>query len=325
MYAVRVERDSVTPKGRRATSFVITFPRVCLAEVVTHRLNHDTWGYEAAYCERTTNVDISKNSASSRAIPIQKMIDKVMADPYMPVWTLQEKGMQGSNLTDETIIKTANNEWLFARNNMIAHASMLFALGVHKQDCNRLLEPWQWVTQIVTSSQWDNFFALRCHKAAFPPFRRVARMMYLARRKSTPVTLDYGQWHLPFVPLDEQMKLVHHVGPALRVDEHEFPIEIKRSAARCAWISYENHDRLSTDEAVLNTYSRLFSEIPKHASPIEHQLTPFHPAAEAKRPELRSNIKGWVQARKLVHMERVDHYEPAEAELATWDDVDVNA
>jgi len=78
-------------------------------------------------------------------------------------------------------------------------------IGIHKQHANRLLEPWMWVTQVVTSSRWDNFFALRCHKAAHPAFQKIARMMFLARRKSTPQVLDYCQWHLPFVPIKEQM------------------------------------------------------------------------------------------------------------------------
>ncbi len=41
-YQCRVERDSISPSGETLTSFVITFPRVVLAEVVTHRTVSDS-------------------------------------------------------------------------------------------------------------------------------------------------------------------------------------------------------------------------------------------------------------------------------------------
>lgn len=322
MYEVRCERDSISPAGVRLTSFVISFPRVCLAEVVTHRLNSETWNTEGiSYCERPVTHEESKNSASSRAISLARFVEKIKYDPYMPMWTLQQKGMQGAAVTDEHIKELLDNHWLDARNLMIGQAQLMHALGAHKQDCNRLLEPWQWVTQIVTSSRWDNFFALRCHEAAFPPFRKIARMMYLSRQASTPRQLDYGHWHLPFTPIDEQMNFKHYPGPLLRENPDDFPIEIKRSAARCAWISYENHDRQAGDDAVLRTYGKLFEELPVHASPVEHQATPFHPAVQSCRPELHSNLRGWIQARKLVRMECIDDCRFTDEQIAKWDDV----
>jgi hypothetical protein len=42
-------------------------------------------------------------------------------------------------------------------------------LGVTKQICNRLLEPWMWITVLVTGSTegWENFFKLRCPQYSF--------------------------------------------------------------------------------------------------------------------------------------------------------------
>ena len=327
-YFVRVERYSISPRGHKLASFVITYPRVCLAEVYTHRLVYDTghapgmWnGEEGVYLtERTAERDQSKNSASSRAISLEKFVSKIQDDPYVPTWSMQQKGMQGEQLTDEQKISHANQWCLRMRDQMITGARALHELGVHKQDCNRYLEPWQWVTQIVTSSRWDNYFALRCHHMAFPPFRKIARMMYLALRKETPTQLDYGQWHLPFVPLEEQMTVKYWPG-VVQHDPDEFPIEIKRSAARCAWISYENADKIATDEAILSTYKRLFSEIPVHASPVEHQASPMHMTTESVRPELKSNLAGWVQARKLIKHEAVLDCQFTDEEIAKWDDV----
>ena len=67
-YSVEVIADSV-PAGKlfqstpRLTTLAITLPRIVLAELNTHRM-------------------FSRNSASSRAIPIQRMIDKVVQDPF---------------------------------------------------------------------------------------------------------------------------------------------------------------------------------------------------------------------------------------------------
>lgn len=325
MYAARVEKDSIAPDGQRLTTFVISFPRIVLAETVTHRVNSDIWG-EMSWCERTTTVDISKNSASSRAIPFPKMLERIKEDPYMPVWTLNQKGMQGGFIDDQQQIDTCNAVWLAARDEMINRAQQLHTNSVHKQDCNRLLEPWAWITQVVTSSRWDNFFALRCHHAAHPAFRHVARMMYLMRRKSTPKPLQYGQWHLPFVP-DDQMcgfEFKPQYGNSYDPRYHEsvegLPDLIKFSAARCAWVSYENHDKDGTPEALLATWKRLFAEIPIHASPVEHQATPI-PLGHIHLSGMdlwHSNLKGWVQARKLLKYEEITKYEPSEEEITSW-------
>lgn len=319
MYSVEVEKDSVAPTGSRLTTFVVTFPRVVLAEIATHRLVYDS--SEASLCERTADRNISKNSASSRAIPFERMVKKVMDDPYMPMWTLQQKGMQGSMMSDEDKIKEANWYWLLSRKEMIDNARHLHdTLGIHKQDCNRLLEPWQWVTQIVTSSCWDNFFALRCHEAAFPPFRKLARMMFLARKKSNPHELAHGEWHLPF---DSTLSSPFRWDPPklTGMPHDEFPIEIKRSAARCAWVSYENHEKIADDTAVLRTFNSLFASPPIHGSPLEHQAMPM-PVEPVGMSKLRSNLRGWLQARKLVAGEETKRYCPTDEEIAKWNDVD---
>lgn len=317
-YYCRVERDSVGPfaPDNRLTTFVITFPRIVLAETVTHRTCKDLWG-EESWCERTTDEGVSKNSASSRAIPYDKMAQRIKDDPYMPKWTMNQKGMQGVSLEEQDRIDRANWVWLRMCDACLEGTAELHTLGVHKQDVNRPLETWAWVTQVVTSSRWDNYFALRCHDAAHPAFRHIARMMYLARRNSTPQRLQPGQWHLPFVPLDQQAGFTWH--PGLPYEELEdFPPLVRSSAARCAWTSYENHDRDGTQEACDKTWARLFAEVPIHASPLEHQCCPMMPIHTAIHPHLRSNLTGWLQARKLLRYEEVKHYSPSQEEIDGW-------
>jgi hypothetical protein len=320
-YYCRVERDSVSPVGDRLTTFVVTYPRSCIAEVRTHRVISQTNGYEeVTYCEGTTTPDISKNSASSRAIPLNRMVRSVKDDPYVPEWTLNRQGMQGATATDADVIEDTSEDWLDSMRSACFTADRMNARGIHKQDCNRLLEPFAWVTQVLTSSAWDNFFALRCHHMAYPPFRKIARMMYLARRNSTPTPLDYGQWHLPFVYMGVQDAFRYLPGfiiaPADALALVPYPL--RKSAACCAWVSYENHDQDASDDAVNRTFARLFGEAPVHGSPLEHQATPMRPGLAATRPELRSNLSGWLQARKLIATECVRDYRPSDEEVASW-------
>jgi hypothetical protein len=301
-------------------TFVIAFPRRVLAEAVTHRRNSDIWGdLEVSWCERNTTPDISKNSASSRAVPFPKMLEKIRSDPFDPMWTENRRGMQGDPL-DADKRALADDVWRYAREEACVRASQLHSLGVHKQDCNRLLEPYAWVTQAVTSSRWDNYFALRCDEAAEPHLRHIARMMYLHRRKSTPTPLSFGQWHLPFVPPERQRQLFFEPSYTLLVrgDKIDVPDLIKHSAARCAWVSYESHDKDGSDEAMMSTFDRLTAHSPVHASPTEHQATPLPPDWGRELPTLAGNLPGWLQHRKLVPNESVARREFGDEELASW-------
>lgn len=141
--------DSISPQGHRLTSFVIVLPRIVLAELNTHRM-------------------LSKNSASSRAIPFKKMVEIVQNNPFIPIaWQKDHKGMQGNEyFTKEDDIQGAIDEWLESRDGQIANAKQLNKQGVTKQLCNRLLEPFMWHTVLITGEETglENFFALRCPK-----------------------------------------------------------------------------------------------------------------------------------------------------------------
>lgn len=148
MISAKVIADSKSPAGSRLTTMVVTFPRIILAEFNTHRM-------------------FSRNSASSRAIPFEKMLKSVEENPFTPIaWQKDHKGMQGTEYflpTEEGYYK-ANAAWNESRECAICSAKMLSEVGVTKQNCNRLLEPFMWHTVIVTSVEFENFFALRCPK-----------------------------------------------------------------------------------------------------------------------------------------------------------------
>lgn len=317
-YHVKILKSSVAAGVPGLTTVEARFPRKVLAEVVTHRLCRDSLGVtEVSLPERTATEDLSKNSASSRAIPVERMIQSVLDDPYIPErFSRAAKGMQSDGWLEGQAHEDAVRTWLMGRDMAVWHARVLLSLGAHKQEANRLLEPYAWITQIITADDrgWNNFFALRCHKDAEPAFQKIARMIYLARRRAPMDLLEPGDWHAPFVA-----DLVHWpvtAVPGVTLDPMNVPPLIRASAARCAWVSYENHDRESTQGAVDRTYMRLCGASPVHASPLEHQAMYCGPAGV---PECwRSNLRGWLQLRKLIRGERSDEYNPSDEEVASW-------
>lgn len=145
MIQAKIVADSVNDKGDRLTSMLITFPRMILAELNTHRM-------------------LSKNSASSRAIPFKKMVESVKTNPFIPShWMKDHSGMQGSEyITNQEDIDKCISMHLAARDLAVEFAKAQNRNGVTKQLCNRYLEPFMWHTVIVTATEWENFFALRC-------------------------------------------------------------------------------------------------------------------------------------------------------------------
>lgn len=147
MIQAKVIADSQNQFGNRITTMIVTMPRYILAEFNTHRM-------------------LSKNSASSRAIPFEKLLKSVEENPFIPIaWMKDHKGMQGTEFfTDEGTIRFLKSGWLKARDKALNYAKVMSEEGLTKQLCNRLLEPFMWHTVIVTGTEWENFFALRCPK-----------------------------------------------------------------------------------------------------------------------------------------------------------------
>lgn len=137
--------DSKNELGNRITTFVLTFPRHILAELNTHRM-------------------FSRNSASSRAVPFEKMLERVGADPFVPIaWQKDHKGMQGTEYFESDLeIDARRSAWLVARDHAAANAIGLADKDVTKQLVNRVIEPYMWYTCLITATEFENFFHLRC-------------------------------------------------------------------------------------------------------------------------------------------------------------------
>jgi len=177
--SAKIIADSLNEFGDRLTTFVLVFPRIVLAELNTHRM-------------------LSRNSASSRAIPFKTMLKKVQEEPFVPIKFLREhKGMQGTEYFEGEELLKRQEWWIQSAKAAALMAEELSNLGVTKQLCNRLLEPFLYHTVICTASEYENFFALRAHPQAEIHIADLAEKMLIAYNESEPKLLKGGEYHIP--------------------------------------------------------------------------------------------------------------------------------
>lgn len=297
-YACEILADSVSATSdHRLTTFCVTFPRFILAEVNTHRM-------------------LSRNSASSRAIPIEKSIAAIEDDMFVPeAFGAAQKGMQADLNLEGYDAEHAGASWRSAGRDAIDYALDMQDYGVHKAWANRLLEPFKWHTAIITATEWSNFFALRIHKDAQPEFREIALMMQAEYMNSIPKLVMSGRWHTPLITDDDLL-----LTPA---DTTQYREVLKKiSVGRCARVSAETHAGVRDRSADLMLCHRLLSS--RHLSPFEHVARPFsldeweliraiqarcdhwrfmHPGIKqhgeylARQVECQGNLRGWHSAR----------------------------
>lgn len=297
-YSCKILLDSISETRKRLTTFEITFPRIVLAEFNTHRM-------------------FSRNSASSRAIPFIRQLERVDNNPFIPErFPINDKGMQPNKYYEQGSIEYQQCEflWLSARDKVVNHATQLVmedseigaGLKVHKQIANRLLEPFMWHTVIVTATEFDNFFKLRCDENAQYEIRRIADLMYEAYHayddqwinpsdavvkfnapdKSwiaiKPQKLKVGEWHCPLVYEEDRGLIYEYWGRkdprkySILSEEHRYEYAthlLKQiSVARCARVSYLTHDGKRDIEKDLELFERLRTS--GHYSPFEHVAQP---------------------------------------------------
>lgn len=265
-FEARVIAHSISEvTNKELVTLVLRYPRFIHSEMMTHRV-------------------FSRNASSSRAIPVKKMLAQVWNAPAMPIhWGKNQAGMQAQEQLSGFRLEGAKALWRLAGKFACAAAYTADKLGLHKQVTNRLLEPWQFISVVVTATEWSNFFELRDHPDAQPEIQALAKAMKAAIQASTPRLLRRGEWHLPFIQPAEQLDY-----PSAEL--------LKMSAARCARVSYLTHEgREPSAKADFDLYQKLVGSAPIHASPVEHQA-----CAEKVLPEQESNLKGWLQYRKLV-------------------------
>jgi len=272
------------------------YPRPIHGEIMTHRV-------------------FGRNARSSRAVPVRTMLNEVRNIPYVPWhWGKNQKGMQADEECNEptlitdyfrddeqaftrlmTVEMSREEAWLHARDVAADVAEAFMDAGYHKQNPNRLLEPFSWIDTLITATQWDNFLWLRQHHAAEPHLQDLANLVAQAIAHADVQNLTLGEWHLPYITDVEKT-------------QYHSDVLLKISAARCARISYKPFNGDGSIIAELQRADLLMNDERVHASPFEHQAKPDERIrySTSGNPEgwqsehLHGNLTGWIQHRKLI-------------------------
>lgn len=298
----KVIQASYSPESRKEVfTFELEYPRFIHSELMTHRM-------------------FSRNAMSSRAIPIGKMIEQVEFEPAGPcVFGKNKSGMQASENLEGEDLDLAIQIWRSAATQAAAVAKIMNTLKVHKQIANRLLEPFQMMKVVVTATEFNNFFALRCHEDAQPEIKLLAEKMRDVYISASPFVIFNDEYHVPYVhrSRDEAGGIVYSVeceNDLVRVDADT---AVKVSSSCCAQVSYRVLD--SSVEKADFIYERLVDSKPVHASPFEHPCKAFKKASPTinvmfspstwedgithvdRYGDLWSgNLRGFVQHRQLI-------------------------
>ena len=294
------------------------------SEIITFELEYHRY----IHGEFMTHRLFSRNAASSRAIPVAKMIEFVKNSPAVPIhWGKNQAGMQAKEEVENwKDFGQGEYQWLGASIHAVDRATTLTEQGYHKQIVNRLLEPFQMIKVVVTATEWDNFFWLRSHDKAQPEIQELARCMLAAKKRSVPEVLDVGEWHVPYVKTLKfknsprmyckwvKERVLDDGQTETTFEEMSLEQALHVSASCSAQVSFRKTDNsLEKGEKVwqmLTTDDRL------HGSPMEHQATPigynrFYDTTEMEAFDgvthidkdgkgWSNNFKGWVQHRALI-------------------------
>lgn len=224
------------------------YPRFIHGELMTHRL-------------------FSRNCASTRAVPFSAALKNLRENPADVVyWGKAMSGMQAREELAGWRLFAAKALWIAAREACILVARAFNAIGLHKQIANRILEPFQNISVLITSTEWDNFFALRTHESAQPEFQTLARMIQDEIGKTPSVECKY---HIPFVDSIMTYDGLHLHWPKGSGSNVSLGDALKISASICAQWSYRKFD--PSKEKADKIWSQLVESKPVHASPTEHQ------------------------------------------------------
>jgi hypothetical protein len=278
----KVIEHSINEYGNELLTVECRYPRFIHAEVMTHRA-------------------FSRNAASSRAIPVKKMLHDIKKDMAIPIfWGKNQSGMQAKEQLTGWRLFLAKSIWIASGHVACWFAWLFIQVGLHKQIANRILEPWSHITLLISATEWYNFFGLRLHKDAQPEIQALARAIWEEKQLSFPRLLQADEWHLPYTKQE-----------ILATGQHLEDLK-KISSARCASTSYKTVDgkEMTLDRALV-LGEKLFASEPLHASPAEHQSTPDRKKEDGtwERPDLHGNFTGFIQYRKTLPNETIEDFE----------------
>jgi hypothetical protein len=250
-----VQASRCIQTGKEIITLLLEYPRAIHAQLLTHRV-------------------FSKNSSSTRAVPIEKAIQQIEENPAQFLWTEKQKGMQGTLITeDDPLYQGAERIHSYAKESAVRMARCQDEAGIHKQNAGRYLEPFQNIKVLLTSTEWDNWDWLRVDADAQPEITQLANEIKLARENAVYTNLETDEWHIPFITRkrDAKGKLLYFhpdTNKELKLNE---AIEISLSCN--AQTSYRVND--TSETKAKNIVGILFDGKKVHASPSEHIASPI--------------------------------------------------
>lgn len=256
--AAIIQHSKCATTGKEIITWELEYPRFTHSEMMTHRM-------------------FSRNAASSRAIPVAKMIEQVRDNPAMPVhWGKNQPGMQAKEELHGQELYNVQLAWTDAAEAARSGAEYMASNSAHKQIVNRILEPFQWMKTVVTYTEGENFFWLRNHEDAQPEIKALAEAMLRVLKDSKPFELNAGEWHVPYVERSrmEDGSICYSTFSGGCIAKLTVEEALKISSSCCAQVSYRLLDQ-SLEKALI-IYDRLVESEPVHASPFEHQASPMH-------------------------------------------------
>lgn len=293
MIKATIIQDSIA-NGIRITTFELEYPRFIHAELMTHR-------------------QFSRNAASSRAIPVEKMLDHIAEFPAEPyVWSKNMPGMQAKENLIGGPLFMAKEAWSKAVYTAVEASRDMLEAGLHKQYTNRNTEFAQTMKTVLTATEYDNWYWLRDHTDAQPDIHQLAHCMKEAHKASKPMELMAGEWHVPYVDRHRWSS----ISPVLySINGEQLSAEDARiiSASCCAQVSYRKSDDSLEKAKVI--FDRLINSVPCHASPVEHQASPMMFVQHLSSGDIweegithmqrngtlwSGNFRGWIQFRQLI-------------------------
>lgn len=316
------ESEGVVPE--RITTMVMRFPRCILPEVNTHRVfsrnsassrarsfkttlepimedayvplfTRNQKGMGGGWVNGKTYLDASRYWMYDRDYAVASTLRLLLGDKF-----IQDKvGVMNWNANYTYMIV---HNWRELIDDYMEHYKAddvdEYAMpSIHKQNANRLLEPFMWHEALVTSTYWKNFLDLRISDGAQPEIKALAILVRAVLHGHTP---SQSWVHLPFGD-----------PTSLPVDDWTATSEALLSAAsECARISYKDRSSMkNNDNSALGR--KLLEQ--RHMSPFEHiafdmessvvkdspELTPLVEAVESHGSQ--SNLSpSWTQYRRIV-------------------------
>lgn len=259
---VKVLLDSINPyTGVRLTTLHCVYPQFIHQQVLTHRM-------------------FSRNSSSLRAISFNRASEEF--EIVYPTWTEEKKGMQGPIETDEVTVEIADNIVYEMYHDILNGCLKLERLGIHHQDINNYLRPFQNIHTVITATDFENFFNQRLHESTKPDMQRLAWLIYYALEDSKPIERIN---HLPMLS-----DFYNSVGD-FHFSETFSGVELQLiSAARLARISYFKWQ--DDPQKDLELAKKLIEN--QHPSPFEHI------AFAQQDDQYYANFKSWKQLRHTL-------------------------